>query len=55
MLFNPNDYLYYAAQFAEAGETSFADELIERGRYFVKAYHYDIDIYEVEAKKIITY
>lgn len=54
LLFNPNDYLYYAVQFAEAGEKSFADELIEKGRYFAKAYHYDIEIYEVEAKKIIT-
>ncbi|MEK4521193.1 collagenase [Psychrobacillus sp. FSL W7-1493] len=55
LLFNPNDYLYYAVQFAEAGERSFADELIEKGRYFAEAYHYDVEIYEVEAKKIITY
>ena len=55
LLFNPNDYLYYAVQFAEAGERSFADELIEKGRYFAEAYHYDVEIYEIEAKKIITY
>ena len=54
LLFNPDDYLYYALQFAEAGEKSFADELIKRGRYFVEAYYYDLDLYEVEAKKIIT-
>jgi len=52
LLFNPNDYLYYAMQFQEAGEQSIAAELIEKGRYFGKAYHYDLELYESEAEKI---
>lgn len=54
LLFNPNDYLYFAVQFQEAGEHSIAAKLIEKGRYFGKAYHYDLELYEREAEKILT-
>lgn len=53
LLFNPNDYLYFAVQFQEAGEHSIAAKLIEKGRYFGKAYHYDLELYEREAEKIL--
>lgn len=54
LLFNPNDYLYFAVQFQEAGEHSIAAKLIEKGRYFGKAYHYVLELYEREAEKILT-
>lgn len=54
LLFNPNDYLYFAVQFQEAGEHSIAAKLIEKGRYFGKAYHYDLELYEREVEKILT-
>lgn len=52
LLFNPDDYLYYAIQFLGAGEQSIAEELIEKGLYFGKAYQYDLELYESEAEKI---
>lgn len=41
LLFNPNDYRYYATLFSDAGEKKFAEELMEKAHYYAKVYHYD--------------
>ena len=51
MLFNPNDYLYYAADFHEAGETKFAQQLVEQARINAAKYYFDIEEFEREVDK----
>lgn len=52
LLFIPNDYLYYAQAFADAGEVAFSKQLIEKGRQYAVKYHYDLDVFEAEVRKV---
>lgn len=53
LLFNPNDYLYFAEAFNEAAETKLALQLVEKGREFALKYNYDLEDFEREVKKVL--
>ena len=52
LLYTPADYLVMAQLFAQKGESEYAQQIIERARYFATHYHYDLESFEEDAKAI---